>query len=94
MSVDYGLNASCYSGMRDVVEYMISKGGSDWNAAFKSAAGADDLELLELFVSKGADNFEEAFFDFYVTPRVIKYALSLGAVRFFSRSFFFSVFIS
>jgi hypothetical protein len=55
-----GLAKACRGGHRDLVDFMIQKGATDWNWGLKGACQGGNRDLVDLMIEKGATHWDRA----------------------------------
>lgn len=56
------IEAACFSGNMNLIEFVISSGAKNWNAGLIGGCKSGNKEVIEYMIKKGANNWNEALF--------------------------------
>ena len=52
LTLSQALDAACYSGNKEVLEFVLQRGCTKWNVGLTGAMQGNQMEIVELMVSK------------------------------------------
>ena len=79
----FGLSGACSRGNKEAALLMISKGARTLDIALEYCALQEDTEIIDLILSKGATKVNQLLLNRETSFKIIRHALSRGAVTLF-----------
>lgn len=64
------LYSACYSGDRNIVDFVISKGANDWNRGLSGACDGGYVYLAQMMIKRGANNLYSVFAAIISTKKI------------------------